>query len=93
MTGYDVYISNPFDPIHDPGEKNRIFLHDCYEGYYDFISDIRLNTNCESDFSMKSIKSVHEYTSERERSNSVSKGIEIGMFTIYTTHHITSIIY
>ena len=74
MDGYDNVKSNRFNPSGDPGITNRIFLHDCFEGYYDFVSDVRLNMNCQSDFSMKSITTTEEYNEERGSSNKESFG-------------------
>ena len=65
MTGYDPVIGNPEDSLSDPGVKARIFLHDCYNGYYGFISDIGPDLQCDSDFSMKSFTSTSSYESER----------------------------
>ena len=69
MTGYDLYIGNPTDVLVDPGVKSRIFLHDCAFGYYDFISDVGGDLNCESDFSTKRITSMDQYEQERTSAN------------------------
>ena len=74
MDGYDIVKSNRLNPSGDPGITNRIFLHDCFEGYYNFVSDVRLNMNCQSDFSMKSIRTTEEYVEERGSSNKISFG-------------------
>ena len=75
MDGYDMVKSNPYDPNGDPGIKNRIFVHDCFEGYYDFISDVIISMNCQSDFSMKKIESLEEYNQERGSSTSTSHSV------------------
>ena len=68
MSGYDAIIGNPADSIVDPGVKARIFLHDCESGYYDFISGVSNDLNCDSDFTMRTISSIEEYDSERTSS-------------------------
>ena len=75
MTGYDYGIGDPSSSTGDPGIRSRIFLHDCTEGYYDFISDIRHDMHCDSDFSMKTIRSESEHQKEESSSNSMSLGI------------------
>ena len=65
MTGYDPILGNPEDSLADPGVKGRIFLHDCAKGYYGFISDIRPDMQCDSDFTTKSFTSMSQYESER----------------------------
>ena len=75
MTGYDIGIGDPFNSNGDPGIRNRIFLHDCVGGYHDFISDIRHDLHCDSDFSMKTIRSASEYYREKNSSNSYSFGV------------------
>ena len=77
MTGYDFVMGNPMDVIVDPGIKARIFLHDCKFGYWDFVSDVRSDLQCDSDFSMKSISSMEEYESERTSSTSMSIGASV----------------
>ena len=77
MTGYDPIISNPTEPIHDPGVKGRIFLHDCRFGYYDFISDVRPDLQCDSDFSMESISSMDEYNKMRQSSIDLSVSAKV----------------
>ena len=77
MTGYDFVMGNPMDVIVDPGIKARIFLHDCKFGYWSFVSDVRSDLQCDSDFSMKSISSMEEYESERTSSNSMSIGASV----------------
>ena len=77
MTGYDFVMGNPLDMIVDPGIKARIFLHDCEFGYWSFVSDVRSDLNCDSDFSMKSISSMEEYESERTSSNAMSIGASV----------------
>ena len=68
MSGYDAITGNPADSIVDPGVKARIFLHDCESGYYNFISDVSNDLNCDSDFTMRTISSIEEYDSERTSS-------------------------
>ena len=77
MTGYDFVMGNPMDVIVDPGIKARIFLHDCQFGYWDFVSDVRSDLQCDSDFSMKSISSMEEYESERTSSTSMSMAASV----------------
>ena len=74
LTGYDAIKGNPMNSLSDPGVKARIFLHDCKFGFFDFVSDIRNNLQCDSDFSMKSIESMQEYEQERKSSNEFSAG-------------------
>ena len=80
MGGYDVFRSNPYDHNGDPGIRSRIFLQDCYKGYYDFVSDVRVDMQCDASFTTKTIKSLEEYDKERESSTSFSdeKGAEAG---------------
>jgi len=66
MTGYDPIVANPEDPINDLGVKGRIFLHDCKDGYYDFVSDVRPDLQCDSEFSTKTISSMSQYNKERQ---------------------------
>ena len=75
MNGYDFAKANPMDRNGDPGIRNRIFLHDCTDGYYSFIGDIRKDMSCSSDFKMTSITTEEAYRSERGSSNDVSKSI------------------
>ena len=77
MTGYDAIQGNPMDSLVDPGVKGRIFLHDCKFGYFDFVSDVRNNLECDSDFSMKTIESMDQYEQERKGSNTFSAGASI----------------
>ena len=74
MTGYDAIQGNPMSSLVDPGVKSRIFLHDCKFGYLDFVSDVRNNLQCDSDFSMKTIESMDQYEQERKSSNAFSAG-------------------
>ena len=78
MNGYDLGIANPFNTYGDPGIRNRIFLHDCENGYYDFISDIRSDMHCDSDFSMKTVSSTSDYHQARQSSNSHSLDGSVG---------------
>ena len=75
MNGYDFAKANPMDRNGDPGIRNRIFLHDCTDGYYSFIGDIRKDMSCSSDFKMTSITTEEEYRSERGSSNDASQSI------------------
>ena len=77
MTGYDAIKGNPLSSLVDPGVKARIFLHDCKFGYFDFVSDVRNNLQCDSDFSMKTIESMDQYEQERKGSNEFSAGAAI----------------
>ena len=77
MTGYDAIQGNPMNSLSDPGVKARIFLHDCKFGYFDFVSDVRDNLQCDSDFSMKTIQSMEEYEEERKGSNDFSAGFSL----------------
>ena len=77
MTGYDPIISNPEEPIDDPGVKGRIFLHDCKFGYYDFVSDVRPDLQCDSDFSMRSITTMDEYDTMRKSSLDFSASAKV----------------
>ena len=77
LTGYDAIKGNPMNSLSDPGVKARIFLHDCKFGFFDFVSDIRNNLQCDSDFSMKSIESMQEYEQERKSSNEFSAGASV----------------
>ena len=77
VTGYDPIIGNPLDASQDPGIKARIFLHDCRAGYWSFISDIRDDLQCDSDFSMKTISTMQQYEGERQASNDFSMGASI----------------
>ena len=72
MKGYDMVRGNPMDSLDDPGVMARIFYQDCKFGYFDFISDVVDELNCDSDFSMKTISSMEEYESERTSSNKFS---------------------
>ena len=88
MTGYDVIQGNPLSSLVDPGVRARIFLHDCKFGYFDFISDVRKDLKCDSDFSMKTIDSMDAYESDRSKSNKFSAGVSakgeggIGIVTV-----------
>ena len=75
MTGYDVIQGNPMSSLVDPGVRARIFLHDCKFGYFDFVSDVRKDLQCDSDFSMKSIDTMEQYESDRSKSNTFSAGV------------------
>ena len=77
MTGYDAIQGNPLSSLVDPGVRARIFLHDCKFGYFGFVSDVRNNLQCDSDFSMKSIESMDAYEQERKESNTFSAGGKI----------------
>ena len=77
MTGYDPVQGNPMDQNADPGVKGRIFLHDCFAGYLDFISDVRDDLQCDSDFSMKSISSMEDYEDERGSSSKKDKSASV----------------
>ena len=72
MLGYDSVRGNPLNSLSDPGVMERIFYHDCKFGYFDFVSRIISELNCDSDFSMKTISSMDEYESERTSSNKFS---------------------
>ena len=72
MNGYDFGRGNPMDRKGDPGIRNRIFLHDCKDGYYSFIGDVRKDMSCSSDFKMTSITTEEAYSTERSSSNDVS---------------------
>ena len=74
MTGYDPILGNPLDASQDPGIKARIFLHDCRAGYWSFVSDIRDDLQCDSDFSMRTISTMQQYEGERQASNDFSMG-------------------
>ena len=77
MTGYDAIQGNPLSSLVDPGVRARIFLHDCKFGYFGFVSDVRNNLQCDSDFSMKSIESMEGYEQARKESNTFSAGGKI----------------
>ena len=77
MTGYDAIQGNPLNSLVDPGVRARIFLHDCKFGYFGFVSDVRNNLQCDSDFSMKSIESMEGYEQARKESNTFSAGGKI----------------
>ena len=77
MTGYDAIKGNPLSTLVDPGVKARIFLHDCKFGYFDFVSDVRNNLQCDSDFSMKTIEDMKQYEQERKSSNEFEAGASI----------------
>ena len=79
MSGYDPIIGNPHDSIVDPGVKARIFRHDCETGYYDFISEVTNDLNCNSDFTMRTINSLEEYDSERTGSNSFAFSVSVSV--------------
>ena len=72
MNGYDIVRGNPMNSLEDPGVMARIFYHDCKFGYFDFISNVYEDLQCDSDFSMKSISTMDEYEQERTGSNSFS---------------------
>ena len=72
MHGYDFVRGNPMDSLDDPGVMARIFYHDCKFGYFDFISDVYEDLQCDSDFSMKSISTMEDYEGERTSSNDFS---------------------
>ena len=74
MTGYDAIKGDPLNSLVDPGVRARIFLHDCKFGYFDFVSDVRNNLQCDSDFSMKTIDSMDSYEEERKKSNKFKAG-------------------
>ena len=62
------------DSLVDPGVRARIFLQDCKFGYFDFVSDVSKNLQCDSDFSMTSIEGMDAYEQERKQSNTFSAG-------------------
>ena len=72
MNGYDFIRGNPMDSLEDPGVMSRIFYHDCKFGYFDFISNVFEDLQCDSDFSMKTISTMADYESERTSSNDFS---------------------
>ena len=74
MGGYDIGRANPQDPFGDPAIRSRIFSHDCPNGYYSFISDVRDDLHCQAEFSSKSITSLSEYVEHRGSSNKFSAG-------------------
>ena len=73
MGGYDAGIANPYDSNGDPAMRNRIFLHWCPGGFYNFISAVRRDMHCDSDFSLKSVTSEAGYNRERSSSNEYSE--------------------
>ena len=75
MNGYDIFRANPYNDYGDPAIKGRIFLHDCHEGYYNFVSDVRVDMHCQADFSMKTVSSSSEYERQRNSANSHSVGV------------------
>ena len=77
MTGYDAIKGNPLSTLVDLGVKARIFLQDCKFGYFDFVSDVRNNLQCDSDFSMKTIEDMKQYEQERKSSNEFEAGASI----------------
>ena len=79
MSGYDPIIGNPHDSVIDPGVKARIFLHDCDSGYYNFISEVTNDLNCDSDFTMRSITSLEAYDRERTGSNSFAFSVAVSV--------------
>ena len=79
MTGYDAIQGDPLSSLTDPGVRARIFLHDCEDGYYDFVSDVRNSLQCDSDFSMQTIDSMDAYESERQESNSFEAGASLSV--------------
>ena len=83
MTGYDPVQGNPMDQNADPGVRAKIFLHDCFAGYFDFVSDVRDDLQCDSDFSMKSISSMEEYEDERGSSSKASESASVSATGTY----------
>ena len=75
MNGYDLFRANPYNKYGDPAIRARIFLHDCHSGYYNFVSDVRVDMHCQSDFSMKTISSAKDYENQRNSANSYSAGV------------------
>ena len=56
--------------MEDPGVKARIFMHDCEDGYYSFVTDVGENVQCDSGFSMQKIASMEEFEEQRKSSSS-----------------------
>ena len=85
MTGYDAIQGNPMSSLVDPGVKARIFFHDCDFGYFGFVSDVRSDLQCDSDFSMKTIESMDQYEQERKSSNAFSAGAAASATALVTS--------
>ena len=77
MFAYDAIKRNPWSTLVDPGVKAKLFLHDCKFGFFDFVSDVRKNLQCDSDFSIKIIENMKQYEQERKISNEFEAGVSI----------------